>query len=162
MDLVNKTYGAKATQVLTLYPPANYKDPYDAITQVQTDAGNACGVEVNARTLTSLTPTYRYEFNDPTSPTLYGFAIPGEDMSNGHSAELAYLFDFTLGEKPLTAIQEKLSDQMMHYWGAFATNGNPNSHGAPSWPTYGSDQNVMQLRSGGTSKVINTFNADHN
>jgi para-nitrobenzyl esterase len=55
VDLVNKTYGAKAAQVLALYPLANYKDPYDAITQVQTDAGNACGVEVNARTLTSLT-----------------------------------------------------------------------------------------------------------
>ena len=64
-------------------------------------------------------PTYRVEFDDPTSLTLYGFRLPGEDTSTAHSAELRYLFDFTLGERPLTATQERLSDQMMRYWGAF-------------------------------------------
>ena len=58
-------------------------------------------------------------------------------MSNAHSAELAYLFDFTLGDKPLTPTQERLSDQMMRYWAAFARNGNPAFRGAPTWPTYG-------------------------
>ena len=76
-------------------------------------------------------PTFRYEFNDPTSPTLYGFTLPGEDMSNAHSGELQYLFDFTLGDKPLTPTQERLSDQMMRYWGTFARTGNPSFRGAP-------------------------------
>jgi para-nitrobenzyl esterase len=112
--------------------------------------------------LSARTPTYRYEFNDPTSPTLYGFRVPGEDMSNGHSAELAYLFDFTLGERPLTRQQEKLSDQMMRYWAAFAHNGDPNLRSAPKWPQYGAEHNVMQLRTAGASQVINTYEADHN
>ena len=162
VDLVNKTYGAKAAQVLRLYPLSDYKSPWDAITQVQTDAGNACRTELTARATSTKVPTYRYEFNDPTSPTLYGFRVPGEDMSNGHSAELAYLFDFTLGEAPLTATQERLSDQMMRYWAAFARNGNPNVHGAPNWPVYGADQKVMQLRAGGASTVITSFVAEHN
>jgi para-nitrobenzyl esterase len=162
VDLVNKTYGDKAARVLQLYPLNKFKSPYDAITQVQTDAGNACKVELTARATTAKVPTYRYEFNDPTSPTLYGFRIPGEDMSNGHSAELAYLFDFTLGERPLTAVQERLSDQMMRYWGAFAHSGDPNFRGAPAWPTYGAGQKVMQLRSGGASQVITSLATDHN
>ncbi|WP_173073259.1 carboxylesterase/lipase family protein [Phytohabitans rumicis] len=162
VDRVNATYGAKAARVLELYPLSGFKSPYDAITQVQTDAGTACRTELTVRAASATVPVYRYEFNDPTSPTLYGFAIPGEDMSNGHSAELAYLFDFTLGERPLTATQERLSDQMMRYWGAFARTGNPNHRGAPAWPTYGAAQNVMQLRTGGASKVITTLAAEHN
>ncbi|WP_433473843.1 carboxylesterase/lipase family protein [Spirillospora sp. CA-142024] len=162
VELVDKTYGDKAKRVLELYPLSRFKSPYDAITQVHTDAGNACNVELTARATTAKVPTYRYEFNDPTSPTLYGFRVPGEDMSNGHSAELAYLFDFTLGERPLTTEEERLSDQMMRYWGAFARSGDPNYRGAPAWPTYGADQKVMQLRSGGASQVITSFAAEHN
>jgi para-nitrobenzyl esterase len=161
VDRVRSTYGDRADQVLSLYPLSDFKSPYDAITQVQTDAGFACGVERNARALTTRVPTYRYEFNDPTSPTLYGFRIPGEDMSNGHSAELAYLFDFTLGEGPLTASQRKLSDQMMRYWATFARTGDPSYRGAPTWPTYGEQQRVMQLRSGANSAVIRTFDQAH-
>jgi para-nitrobenzyl esterase len=162
VDLVNKTYGDRASQVLELYPRAKFKTPYDAITQVQTDAGNACRVELTARATSTQVPTYRYEFDDPTSPTLYGFAIPGEDMSNGHSAELQYLFDFTLGERPLTATQEKLSAQMMRYWGAFAHKGKPRVAGAPVWPRYSLDHKIMQLRAGGASGPITTFAAEHN
>ncbi|MHA5052896.1 carboxylesterase/lipase family protein [Streptomyces sp. SD15] len=163
-DLVRETYGERADRVLELYPLGSFKSPYDAITQVQTDAQRACPNAQTAQTVAAKahTPVYRYEFNDPTSPTLYGFRIPGEDMSNGHSAELAYLFDFTLGEKPLTAQQKRLSDQMMRYWGAFAHSGDPNVKGAPSWPLHDATaQRVMQLRTAGASQAITTYTADH-
>ena len=126
------------------------------------DAGRACTTELAARLFDAQVPTYRYEFDDPTSPTLYGFALPGEDMSNAHSAELAYLFDFTLGERPLTTEQERLSDQMMRYWGTFAATGDPSFRGAPAWPTYGPAGRVMSLRTGGDSEVITTFRQEHN
>lgn len=161
-DLVRKTYGAKADGVLRLYPLSKFKSPWDAITQVQTDSQRACSNDQSAQLLATKVPTYRYEFNDPTSPTLYGFRVAGEDVSNGHSAELAYLFDFTLGERPLTKAQEKLSGQMMRYWAAFARNGNPNVQNAPTWPLYGAAHNVMQLRTAGASQVITTYEADHN
>ena len=162
VDRVNALYGAKAPRVLELYPLSRFKTPYDAITQVTTDAGRACAHEATARLLTTQVPTYRYEFDDPTSPTLYGFRLPGEDMSNAHSGELQYLFDFTLGERPLTATQERLSDQMMRYWGAFARSGRPSAEGAPAWPTYGRAGRVMSLRTGGASRVITTFAQEHN
>jgi para-nitrobenzyl esterase len=146
-----------------LYPLSRFKTPYDAMTQVTTDAGRACQTERAAAMFTAQgTPTYRYEFNDPTSPTLYGFTLPGEDMSNAHSGELRYLFDFTLGDQPLTHTQERLSEQMMRYWAAFARNGDPSVKGAPAWPTYGTAGRVLQLRTGGASQVITTLPQEHN
>lgn len=161
-DLVRRTYGDKADGVLELYPFSKFKSPWDAITQVQTDSQRACPNDLSAQVMSAKTTVYRYEFNDPTSPTLYGFRVPGEDVSNGHSAELAYLFDFTLGEGPLTKAQEKLSEQMMRYWGAFAHTGSPNYKSAPTWPLYGADHNAMQLRTAGASQVITTYEAEHN
>ncbi|MFI6039168.1 carboxylesterase/lipase family protein [Streptomyces sp. NPDC051315] len=162
-ELVRTTYGDRADRVLELYPLDKYTSPWDAITQIRTDSQRACTNQQSAQLISSKAPVYRYEFNDPTSPTLYGFTIPGKDMSNAHSAELAYLFDFTLGEKPLTAQQEKLADQMMRYWGAFAHSGAPKAEGEPAWPRYtdGFHWPVMQLRTAGTSKVITSYSADH-
>lgn len=82
-------------------------------------------------------------------------------MSNAHSAELAYLFDFTLGERPLTATQKELSAQMMRYWGAFARSGDPNVQGQPAWPRFDAADRVMQLRTGGAGEVITGYAADH-
>jgi para-nitrobenzyl esterase len=161
-DMARKDYGAKAERVLELYPLRKFKSPWDAITQLRTDAQKACSNAQSAEAMSVKTRVYRYEFNDPTSPTLYGFRIPNEDMSNGHSAELAYLFDFTLGERPLTEEQQRLSDQMMRYWGAFAHNGDPSHRGAPTWPAPGADHKVMQLGTGAASQVITTYEADHN
>ena len=75
VDRVNAIYGDKAPKVLELYPRSRFKTPYDAITQVTTDAGRACQTEVAAKALNAQVPTFRYEFNDPTSPTLYGFTL---------------------------------------------------------------------------------------
>ncbi|MFJ6693134.1 carboxylesterase/lipase family protein [Streptomyces sp. NPDC091294] len=158
---VRRLYGERADQVLKLYPLRDFKSPWDAITQLQTDASRACPSTRTTRTIAASGTVYRYEFNDPTSPTLYGFRVPGEDMSNAHSAELAYLFDFTLGERPLTAQQEKLSRQMMRYWGAFAHHGDPNIKGQPTWPRFDSAERVMQLRARGASEVITDYAADH-
>ncbi|MER5438467.1 carboxylesterase family protein [Streptomyces sp. NPDC002790] len=164
-DFVRTTWPDKADRALELYPVGRFKSPWDAVTQIQTDALRACPSYQHAQQLAGATesPVYRYEFNDPTSPTLYGFRVPGEDMANGHSAELAYLFDFTLGERPLTAQQEKLADQMMRYWAAFARTGDPNTSHAPRWPQFTDSDatRVMQLRAGGASKAITSFPADH-
>jgi para-nitrobenzyl esterase len=88
VDYINKTYGAAAGDVLARYPLSDYEVPYYALTAVQTDSGNACQSHILADKLGDLTPTYQYEFNDPTSPTLYGFQPPGIDMNSAHSAEL--------------------------------------------------------------------------
>jgi para-nitrobenzyl esterase len=131
---------------------SSYPGPFYALTSLQTDAGNACQSKILADRLGDLTPTYEYEFNDPTSPTLYGFHPPGIDMNSAHSAELAYLFDFTLGDRPLTATQTKLATQMKRYWAAFARTGDPNVTGEPQWPRHtAASPQVMTLRPGGSA-----------
>jgi para-nitrobenzyl esterase len=159
---IRETYGTNADAVLARYPLAAYPAPFYALAAVVTDSGIACGVDGTADLLAGLTRTYRYEFNDPTSPTLYGFQPPGIDMSNAHSAELAYLFDFTLGDRPLTATQQRLSRQMMRYWAAFARTGDPNVHGQPAWPRFTRDTHrTLVLRPTG-STVSTTIAEEHN
>lgn len=152
VQMVQSQYGAAAPDVLAHYPVTSYAKPFYALASVQTDAGNACQSHIAADRLGGLTPTYEYEFDDPTSPTLYGFQPPGIDMSSGHSAELAYLFDFTLGDRPLTATQTKLADQMKRYWAAFARTGDPNVKGDPTWPRHtAANAQVMTLRPTGSA-----------
>ena len=133
---IRSTYGADADAVLTRYPLSDYAKPFYAMAAVVTDSGIACAVNATADLLAPRTTVYRYEFNDPTSPTLYGFQPPGINMSNAHSAELAYLFDFTLGYRPLTAYERALSYQMIRYWASFARDGDPNVANQPHWPVY--------------------------
>ena len=158
---VQRTYGAAAGDVLAHYPLASYPAPFYALTSLQTDAIYACGAHLMADTFAGITPTWEYEFNDPHSPTLYGFQPNGIDMNSAHSAELAYVYDFTLGDRPLTSTQVKLATQMKRYWATFARTGNPNGKGLPSWPRHtAANAQVMTLRPTGSSPGTG-FVAEH-
>jgi para-nitrobenzyl esterase len=161
---ITSTFGANAGAVLAHYPVSAYATPFYALAAVMTDGGIgiACAVNGTANQLAPQTQVYRYEFNDPTSPTLYGFQPPGIDMSNAHSAELAYLFDFTLGYRPLTAYEKALSYQMIRYWAAFARDGNPNVPNQPTWPRFTTaTHRTLVLRPSGNT-VSTDIGAEHN
>jgi len=70
---------------------------------------------------------------------------PGQEARGAtHTAELAYMF----GNPPAqgwTDVDRQLSDQMMNYWVNFASTGDPNGKGLPSWQTYngGNDGKAM-------------------
>jgi para-nitrobenzyl esterase len=161
---IRSMFGPHADAVLARYPVSAYPKPFYALAAVMTDGGIgiACGVDSTANLLASRTPVYRYEFNDPTSPTLYGFQPPGVDMSNAHSAELAYLFDFTLGYRPLTARETALSRQMMRYWAAFARSGGPGVANQRRWPQFTTaTHRTLVLRPTGNT-LSNAVGAEHN
>ncbi|MBT2404240.1 MULTISPECIES: carboxylesterase/lipase family protein [unclassified Streptomyces] len=130
-------YGAAGAEVLARYPVSAYASPYLALSAVMTDSTFACHTAWTAQLFAAQVPTYAYEFDDPESPTLAGAQVPGLDESNGHSAELAYLHDFTMGERPLTPVQTALATRMKRYWGAFARAGTPSVPGQPQWPATG-------------------------
>jgi para-nitrobenzyl esterase len=159
---IRATYGANAQAVLQKYPASAFPKPFYALAAVTTDSGIACAVNTTAEALAGKTTVYRYEFNDPTSPTLYGFQPPGIDMSNAHSAELAYLFDFTLGYRPLTATEKVLSAQMMRYWAAFARSGDPHVRAQASWPKYDSTTHRTLVLSPSGNHVVTDIAAEHN
>jgi para-nitrobenzyl esterase len=159
---IQSLYGANAAAVLAHYPVSDYPEPFYALAAVGTDSGNACRSYWLASQTASQVPTWEEEFNDPTSPTLFGFQPPGIDMSNAHSAELAYLWNFTLGERPLTATELALGKQMDRSWGAFADQANPNVPGQVAWPMVTTSAHpVIDFRPTGNTVSESVFPTEH-
>jgi para-nitrobenzyl esterase len=156
------SFGSNAAKVAARYPLADYPAPFYAQAEAFGDFFIYCGVDRTANLLASKTKTYRYEFDDPNSPTLLGFQPEGVDMSSTHSAELAYLFDFTLGAAPVPDTSKPLATQMKRYWGSFADDGNPNDRGLPHWARYRIDTaKTLVLRPSGP-QVSTTVSKQHN
>ncbi|MFG2328087.1 carboxylesterase/lipase family protein [Streptomyces sp. NPDC048604] len=159
-DRINATYGPAAPQVLARYPVAGHPTPFDALSAVLTDSMFACHTLSTARTFASQVPTYVYEFDDPRSPTLLGAQPPGVDMTNAHSAELAYVHDFGLTDRPLTAEQTAFADDIKRRWGAFARTGSPHTTGETHWPPIRDRYTVLTLNPERT-RTSTSFAADH-
>ncbi|MFF4444085.1 carboxylesterase/lipase family protein [Streptomyces sp. NPDC001502] len=158
-------HGAAGPEVLARYPVAKYGSPYLALSAVMTDSTFACHTAWTAQLFAAQVPTYVYEFDDPRSPTLAGAQVPGLDESNAHSAELAYLHDFTMGERPLTPVQVALGNRMKRYWAAFARFGAPGVAGQTPWPPAGAGAGagaatVLTLDPAAT-RTTTSFGADH-
>jgi para-nitrobenzyl esterase len=159
---VNSQYGPAAAAVLAHYPVSGYPAPFYARAAVFTDSLFACPSYWSAAQFGSQVPTWEEEFDDPTSPTLFGFQPPGIDMSNAHSAELAYLWNFTLGQRPLTPAQLRLGEQMDRYWAAFARGADPNVPGLVAWPQVtAADHPVMDFHPTGNTVSTTVFPAEH-
>ncbi|CAM5669737.1 carboxylesterase/lipase family protein [Streptomyces narbonensis] len=159
-DRIDALYGPAAQEVLARYPVAGHPTPFDALSAVLTDSTFACATLSTARAFAEQVPTYVYEFDDPRSPALLGAQPPGVDMANAHSAELAYVHDFGLTDRPLTAAQTAFADDMKRRWGAFARTGDPHLAGAPRWPRTLGRYTVLTLAPEGTRTSTN-FAADH-
>ena len=72
-----------------------------------------------------------------------------------HGAELPYTFGTHPDWMKTTAVDWKLTEQVLSYWTGFATTGNPNSPGLPEWPRFkSSDQQVMTF--GNEARVTET------
>lgn len=158
-------HGAAGPEVLARYPVAKYGSPYLALSAVMTDSTFACHTAWTAQLFAAQVPTYVYEFDDPRSPTLAGAQVPGLDESNAHSAELAYLHDFTMGERPLTPVQVALGNRMKRYWAAFTRFGAPVVAGQTRWPPTGAGAGagaatVLTLDPAAT-RTTTSFEAEH-
>jgi para-nitrobenzyl esterase len=83
-------------------------------------------------------------------------------MSNAHSAELAYLWNFTLGERPLTSAELAPGEQMDRHWGAFAHEPNPNVPGQVAWPEVTTQTHqVVDFRPTGSTVSATVLPAEH-
>ncbi|WP_370410343.1 carboxylesterase/lipase family protein [Streptomyces fradiae] len=157
---IRAQYGPAAAEVLAHYPLSGYASPYLAMSALMTDSLFSCPTVETARAFARQVPTYAYEFDDPDSPTLLGAQVPGLDMANGHSAELAYVHDFTLTHTPLTPEQGRFAETVKRYWGAFARSGRPDAPGLPRWSPAGPTYEVLTLKPGGT-RMSDAFASDH-
>jgi para-nitrobenzyl esterase len=123
---------AQAAKVQAEYPPSHYDSPAIAWGAVTTDRIWSCTQLATDHELARRVPVYAYEFADKHSPLTKLTPSPIA-LGAAHAMELPYLFTLGSAKLPLTTDQQRLSDQMIDYWTAFARSANPNGPGRPHW-----------------------------
>ena len=86
---------------------------------------------------------------------------PGQGAA--HATELPYLFSLGGQDWPISETQQRLSEQMIDYWTAFARTGNPNGPDRPYWaPASNGDIHGLSLAPAdqGGIKLVN-LSTDH-
>ncbi|GAB2846019.1 carboxylesterase family protein [Actinoallomurus bryophytorum] len=130
----------KAAKVRAEYLLRAYDSPSTALSAIWTDSSWTCTALDTDHLLSTRVPTYAYEFADENAPWAGDGTTPSFPTGAFHAAELQYLFDDEQFTGPLSAAQQRLSDQMIKYWANFARTGNPNGGGTPPWPRFGADR----------------------
>ncbi|MQA82547.1 MAG: carboxylesterase family protein [Streptosporangiales bacterium] len=156
VNILRDLLGADADPVLAEYPAAEFDSPALALSTVITDRNYACPTLTTARAARRHVPTYAYELREEASP------IDGVDYGAYHSWDLPFLFDVSIPNSqfpPLAPKQRRLSATMIDYWSAFAHAGDPNRHGVPTWPAFGTANTVIGLSTDGIRPT--TYATEH-
>jgi para-nitrobenzyl esterase len=136
-QVLDETFGARADEVRAEYPIAAHGSAALTWAAIVTDRMWACPQYETSRGLAARTRVHQYEFADPAPPPLSP-APPQMPMGAQHASDLWSFFD--LGGYPprFTPAQQRLSNQMIDYWTAFATTG------APDWPRFSPKRPYVQ------------------
>ena len=136
----------RADEFLKLYPGDTDAQAYRSAIDYGSDSFIAFGTWkwLEAHRKTGNAPVYRYHFELAATPSKFH---PGTFAF--HSDDIEYVFG-ALDTRPGWAVRpedRKLSDEMMGYWTNFARTGDPNGAGLPTWPKYGSSDELIHLNS---------------
>jgi para-nitrobenzyl esterase len=149
MQAVHDNFGELADQLLVLYPVGAYPTPFDAWTDLVSDASFACPNRALAQIVTAGGGTvywglytHRIE-NDPELAALGAY----------HNQEVNFVFgefnDYLLGGYTPTTAELQFSSDLRGYWTRFAAHGDPNAAGAIVWPQFTSaGQEYLRLDDG--------------
>ncbi|MFC0438878.1 carboxylesterase/lipase family protein [Kutzneria buriramensis] len=170
---VRAAFPDRADTVLARYPWPADSDRFTAAYQagaIYTDAGlvarvGGCPDRDLVHTFARYTRTYAYEFDHRDGPGLT--PIPGYVWGAGHAAELAYLWPSFDNGTPIAptfnAAERRLARDMVDAWGAFVRDGRPGAAGWTAWPSFNGSDQVMSLRTGGSTLVSDhAIGAEHN
>jgi para-nitrobenzyl esterase len=136
-DFIASFGAANVAGITAVYPPQSYPSPSLADIAIA-EGSKACIARTFDREWSHYVPVYAYLFDEESTPSYFPpVSYPTRAF---HTSELEYLFPLFHGGQgrphPLNAAQEKLSDQMVAYWSAFARTGNPNTPANPRWLPY--------------------------
>ena len=134
----------RAAEFLTLYSGDTDEQAVDAAGAYGGDSFIAFSTWkwLEAARKTGDSPVYRYHFELRATPSKFH---PGTFAF--HSDDIEYVFG-TLDTRPgwdVSAVDRKMSDQMMSYWTNFAKTCDPNGAGLPTWPKYDKDDSLIHL-----------------
>jgi para-nitrobenzyl esterase len=167
---INASFGGLplASLITPFYPPnpATPPGPSIALGAVGTDGIFACNSRTSIRRMANFVPVFAYEFNDPNPPQLFlpPDAVSGMPYGACHASEIQYIFKLRPAlpnPLALNADQERLSRDMVSYWGHFAHKADPNSRYTPDWPQYNRTADLFQSLIPPTPATEATFAADH-
>ena len=168
---INASFGGLtlAPFIIPHYPlpsPPTPPGPSLALGAVGTDGIFACNSRTSIRRMANFVPVFAYEFNDPNPPQLFlpPDTVSGMPYGAYHASEIQYIFNLrpALPNPPaLDADQERLSRNMVSYWGHFARRGDPNSFHTPAWQQYDRTADLFQSLIPPTPAIEATFAADH-
>jgi len=147
-------FGAKADELLRLYPAKNDAEAQKAYHDVYRDinfAGHRTWAQMQLKTGKS--PVYIYNFSHIAPAPEGNGNTPTPIKGAVHFSEVVYVFNnLRLWDYPWTDIDRKVADSVSSYWTNFAKNLNPNGHGLPEWSTYKANGD-MWLNVGDTIKM---------
>jgi para-nitrobenzyl esterase len=164
--LVSRTFGPIAPRVLAAYPLSRYRAPAYALGAIYTDTGavfhiGSCETHQLAGLFSASAATYAYEVADRQAPAGYWLASPGYQLGAAHGTELALLFNYRPHIQTLTTAQQDFATQLVGYWAAFASSGNPNAGSNAYWAPYTRSADQVMLLQPTGSKASTTFAVDH-
>ena len=166
------------SKVLARYPfsafPAQDTGAY-AVGALLTDSWlfggiGGCGAQQVATSLSKSTALYFYQFDDPNPPAASDSPV-GFHYGADHGSELPFLWPSVSGAQSqaaeFTRGEQRLSREMVAYWGAFVKTGSPEAPGQPRWPAYsassGDKASLISLRPGNQTQTItaSAYGAEH-
>ncbi|MDR3470529.1 MAG: carboxylesterase family protein [Devosia sp.] len=138
---IRQRYGDLADAFLKLYPATDVHQSMLATTRDALYGWTAQRLVIKQTAIGQ--PGYLYVFD-------HGYpAADSAGLHGFHASEVPYAFgtiDRTgpnWPKPPPTTLEARLSDAMVGYWSSFARTGRPTAAGAPDWPAYGQDANLI-------------------
>lgn len=138
-----ETFGDDAGAVRSEYPVDEHGSAALAWAAIVTDRMWACPQYTTSRGLAAHTTVHQYEFADPAPPPLSP-TPPTMPLGAQHASDLVSFFDLGGYHPDFTPAQQRLSDQMIDYWAAFAATGDPDRAGGPDWPRFSRHRPYVQ------------------
>jgi para-nitrobenzyl esterase len=137
-DQAARTYGSRADAFLKLYPAGTDEEARASAMQYMGDTLFGLQMRTWARLQrkTGKAPAYLYWFD----------RVPPDSACKcaTHASEIVYAFNnVPLSTRPFQDADRKLADTMSSYWVNFATKGNPNGPGLPTWPVYDEQRDTL-------------------
>jgi para-nitrobenzyl esterase len=147
---VNKLYGARGAEALTLYAASTRDEVLRAATDLASDRFIAYSTwkwfDLHSRT--GGKAVYRYYYTRPRPAMASGRGAAAPAPGAAHSAEIEYAMGNLDTNKTYawTPDDHKVSEAMQGYFANFIKTGNPNGAGLPNWPAATAGSAIQYMR----------------